>query len=243
VPSEQVVIVSGGSRGLGLEIVRHRIEAGDRVATFSRSLTPELKALAASVGEDVLFAESLDVTDYDAMGAWVRDAVHRFGRVDCLVNNAAVGQDSLLAHTRAEDITRIIRTNLEAPIVLTREVVRHMLVQRVRGRIVLITSIAARSGYAGLTVYGATKGGLEAFARALARELHGRVCVNCLAPGFFESEMSSVLAADQLDAIVRRTPTGRLVTSELLLAPLDLLLAPETNINGQTIVVDGGASI
>ena len=76
----------------------------------------------------------------------------------------------------------------------------------------------------------------------LARELQGRVLVNCLAPGFFASEMSSVLADEQLESIVRRTPTGQLTTAELLLAPLDLLLAPGTNLNGETIVVDGGAS-
>lgn len=225
-----------------MAIVRHRIELGDRVATFARTLTPELQALAADVGEEVLLARAIDGTDYGAVSSWVQKAAETFGRIDGLVNNAAVGQDSLVAHTSPIDVARIIRTNLEAPIVLTREVVRRMLVQRTPGRVVLITSIAAHTGYAGLTVYGATKSGLEAFARGLARELQGRVCVNCLAPGFFASEMSSVLASEQLDAIIRRTPTGRLTTSEHLLAPLDLLLAPDTNLNGETIVVDGGAS-
>jgi 3-oxoacyl-[acyl-carrier protein] reductase len=242
VSSSQVVLVSGGSRGLGLAIVRHRIALGDRVATFSRTRTPELDALAAEVGEDVLLARPIDALDFDAVMSWVRDVADAFGRIDGLVNNAAIGQDSLLAHTAPGEIARIVRTNLEAPIVLTREVVRRMLVQRTPGRIVFITSIAGRSGYAGLTVYGATKGALEAFARGLARELQGRVLVNCLAPGFFASEMSSVLADEQLESIVRRTPTGQLTTAELLLAPLDLLLAPGTNLNGETIVVDGGAS-
>jgi 3-oxoacyl-[acyl-carrier protein] reductase len=243
VSSSQVVLVSGGSRGLGLAIVRHRLELGDRVATFSRTPTPELEALAAEVGRDVLLTRCIDALDFDAVGRWVREMAEAFGRIDGLVNNAAIGQDSLLAHTAPNEISRIVRTNLEAPIVLTREVVRRMLVQRTPGRIVLVTSIAARSGYAGLTVYGATKGALEAFARGLARELKGRVLVNCLEPGFFASEMSAVLAAEQLESIVRRTPTGQLTTAELLLAPLDLLLAPDTNVNGATIVVDGGASV
>ena len=219
--------MTGGSRGLGLAIVRHRIESGDRVATLSRTVTPELQELVEGVGEDVLLARAVDATDYQAVSSWVGEAALAFGRIDGLVNNAAVGQDSLLAHTSPEDVARIVRTNLEAPIVLTREVVRRMLVQREPGRIIFITSIAAGSGYAGLTVYGATKGGLEAFARGLARELQGRVCVNCLAPGFFASEMSSVLAEEQLDAIVRRTPTGRLTTSELL-GRVELGLPPQT---------------
>jgi 3-oxoacyl-[acyl-carrier protein] reductase len=240
--AHRVVVVSGGSRGLGLEMVRHRVELGDRVATFSRSLSPELEELAADVGEEALFARALDATNYDAVASWVREVRDRFGRIDALVNNAAIGQDSLLAHTRPEHVSEMIRTNLEAPIVLTREVVRHMLVQSSVGHVVLVTSIAAHTGYAGLTVYSATKGGLEAFARALARELRGRVIVNCLAPGFFESDMSSVLGAEQLEAIVGRTPTGQLTTFDMLLGPLDLLLAPGTNVNGQTIVVDGGAA-
>jgi 3-oxoacyl-[acyl-carrier protein] reductase len=241
VPSERVIAISGGSRGLGLEIVRNRLEAGDRVATFARSITPELEQLVREAGEDFVFARALDSTDYGGVASWVRDVSDAFGRIDALVNNAAIGQDSLLVHTDPDRLSQIIRTNLEAPVVLTREVVRRMLVQPGLGRVVFITSIAAGTGFAGLTAYGATKGGLEAFARGLARELGGRVLVNSLAPGFFASEMSSVLAPEQLESIVRRTPTGRLATPEALLGPLDLLLTAD-DLNGQTIVVDGGAS-
>src|SRR5690606_33355404 len=112
------------------------------------------------------------------------------------------------------EVSRLLRINLEAPILLTRTVVRSMLRLRTPGRIVNVSSICASNGFPGLTVYSACKGGLDAFARSLLREVGGRIRVNTVAPGFFESEMSAVLAPDQRAAIVRRTPSGRLATFE-----------------------------
>lgn len=240
--SEKVILVSGGSRGLGGHIVRHLLEAGHRVATFARKRTSLMGELEQRYGEKIYFREA-EASDLNSLGILLSEMESRSGSIDALVNNAAIGQDHLLVHAAPEMIHRIILTNLEAPILLTRLVLKRMLLQDSGGRIVNISSICGQRGFTGLTVYSATKGALDAFTRSLAHEVSGRgILVNAIAPGFFESEMSSVLSPEQLTTIKRRTPTHQM-TNELNLMPvLDLLLFGNTNITGQTISVDGGVT-
>lgn len=242
VPASTAVVVSGGSRGLGLTCTRDLLGRGLKVAAFARTVTPELAVLATE-NPDTLLAGSVDITDQAAVSSFLREAAAAFGPLDGLVNNAAVGQDSLLLHTSADDVASIVDTNLIATLLLTRAFLRQAMAKGVRSRIVIITSICAQRGYSGLTAYAATKGGLEAAARTLAREMHGRALVNCVAPGFFASEMSSVLGTDELTTITRRTPTGALVEPENISPIVQMLLCDETNLNGQVITVDGGSSI
>jgi 3-oxoacyl-[acyl-carrier protein] reductase len=242
VPPATVVLVSGGSRGLGLAIVTDLLAQGIKVAAFARTVTPELDKLAAE-HPDRLHTGAVDITDVAACQDFVKQVETRFGPIDGIVNNAAVGQDSLHVHTPAEQIARIIETNLTAPLVLTRFVLRRMFAKGLRGRVVNVTSICGQRGYPGLVAYSATKGGMDAATRSLARELGGRVLANAVAPGFFASEMSAVLGPTQLDQIVRRTPTGHLTEPEQVVPVVRMLLRDNTNINGQVIVVDGAASI
>ncbi|QGF23589.1 SDR family NAD(P)-dependent oxidoreductase [Raineyella fluvialis] len=242
VPPAAVVLVSGGSRGLGLALVRMVLDSGAKVAAFARTITPELQVLADAF-PDRTYVAPVDITDVDAVTAFVKQATAKLGRIDGLVNNAAVGQDSMLMQTSPADIARIIGTDLTAPLVLTRAVLRGMIRRNGRGRIVMITSVGAQRGYAGLAAYAAAKGGLDAAMRTLAREMHGRVLVNSVAPGFFASEMSSVLGSEQLGAITRRTPSGRLVEPDNIVPITRMLLFDDTNLNGQVITVDGGSSI
>ncbi len=242
IPAANCVLVSGGSRGLGLAIVRDTLARGARVATFARTLTPELEDLAAE-HPDSLHVGTVDVTDAVGIATFIREAAVRLGPLDALVNNAAVGQDSLHIHTSPEQIAATVATNLTAPLLLTRAVLRHIMARGGRGRIVMVTSVCAQRGYSGLVTYSATKGGLDSAVRTLAREMHGRVLVNSVAPGFFASEMSSVLGQDQLGTITRRTPSGRLVEPDNILPLVGTLLFEDTNINGQVLTVDGGASI
>lgn len=237
-----VVVVSGGSRGLGLEIAADVVARGAKVAAFARSVTPELTALAEAHPGSVL-AGAVDVTDQGAVTAFLKEAERTLGPLDGLVNNAAIGQDSLHLHTSPERVAAIVATNLTAPLLLTRTVMRRMLARGTRGRIVMVTSVCAQRGYSGLVTYSATKGGLDAAMRTLAREMHGRMLVNSVAPGFFASEMSSVLGQTQLDTITRRTPSGRLVEPSNIVPVVRGLLFDDTNINGQVITVDGGGSI
>lgn len=237
-----VVLVSGASRGLGLALTEELLSDGLKVAAFARTVTPELADLTTKY-EGMAHVGSVDVTDEKASQAFVREAEEALGVIDGLVNNAAIGQDSLHVHTSAERIAEIVHTNLTAPLVLTRFVLRRLLAKGGTGRVVNVTSICAQRGYPGLVAYSATKGGMDAATRALARELGGRVLANAVAPGFFASEMSAVLGQTQLDQILRRTPSGRLTTPEDVVPVVRQLLLDNTNINGQVIVVDGAGSI
>lgn len=242
IPAATCVLISGGSRGLGLALVADALASGAKVATFARTITPELKELALQHPTE-LHAGSVDVTDTSAMSTFIRESAAKLGPIDALVNNAAIGQDSLHIHTSPERIAALVTTNLTAPLLLTRAVLRHILARGGRGRIVMVTSVCAQRGYSGLVAYSATKGGLDSAVRTLAREMHGRVLVNSVAPGFFASEMSSVLGQNELETITRRTPSGRLVEPENIVPVVRSLLFEDTNLNGQVLTVDGGSSI
>jgi len=240
---DRTVVVSGGSRGLGLYLVENLLGAGNRVGSFARSETAATGKLAREYPDRFHF-EAFDASDEPHLKGFVDRVVRKFGRVDGLINNAAIGQDDLLVHLSAERIGQIIAVNVMAPILLTRLVAKRMMRQTERGAIVNITSICGSRGYAGLSVYAASKGALEAFARAMARELgEAGITFNNVAPGFFASEMSSVLLPEQMETIRRRTPTGRLSREEDVLTAVDLLLSRVSNIQGQTVTIDGGISI
>lgn len=241
-PKASVVLISGASRGLGLAMVTDLLEQGVKVAAFARTVTPELEALAEQYPDTSHFG-SVDITDAKACQAFVKEVEAELGVIDGLVNNAAIGQDSLHVHTPADRIEQIINVNLTAPLVLTRFVLRRLLGKGRKGRVINITSICGQRGYPGLVAYSATKGGMDAATRSLAREFSGRVLANAVAPGFFASEMSAVLGSTQLDQILRRTPSGQMTTPEDVVPVVRMLLLDNTNINGQSIVIDGAGSI
>ena len=236
---DQSIIVSGGSRGLGLHLAERLLENGNRVATFARSRTGAMDRLSAQYGADFHFAEC-DAVDAPAIARFMADVVARFGAIDSVVNNAAIGQDQLLMHTDLETIRRIVDINIIGPTILTRAAIKRMLLQGA-GNICNISSICGSRGYAGLSVYAGSKGYLDAMMRALAREVgEAGILVNCVAPGFFESEMSSVLLPEQLATIKRRTPSGSLSNDENIFKVVDLVISGTTNMQGQVVCVDGG---
>ncbi len=236
---DQSIIVSGGSRGLGLHLVSRLLENGNRVATFARSRTPAMDGLSAGYGDAFHFTE-LDAVDVGGVNAFVADVADRFGAVDSVVNNAAIGQDQLLMHTDVDTIRRIVDINIVGPTLLTRAAIKRMMLQG-SGNICNISSICGSRGYAGLSVYAGSKGYLDAMMRALAREVgEAGININCVAPGFFESEMSSVLRPEQLATIKRRTPSGQLSNDENIFKVVDLVISGTTNMQGQVVFVDGG---
>lgn len=238
----KLILVSGGSRGLGSHIVEHLLGKGANVATFARRQTPFVEKMTNKYGGKFDFIES-DAMDLKTLGSFLDSVSEKANGIHGLINNAAIGQDHLLVHTSSDIIHNIISTNIEAPILLTRLALKKMLLQESGGRIVNISSICGLRGYNGLTVYSATKGAMDAFTRSLAHEVGSRgVLVNAIAPGFFESEMSSVLSREQLATIKRRTPTQTLTVDTQIIPILDMLLFEDINMTGQTVVIDGGAS-
>ncbi len=232
--TNKAIIVSGGSRGLGLHIVERLLEQGNRVATFARGRTPAMDTLAAAHGANFHFA-TLDAADADGVNAFVADVWERFGeRLDGVVNNAAIGQDQLLMHTDLAKIRQIVDINIVGPTLLTRAAIKRMLPQG-SGQIVSISSICGSRGYAGLSIYAGSKGYLDAMTRALAREVgEAGIFINCVAP---------VLRPEQLATIKRRTPSGQLSNDENIHRVVDLILSGTTNMQGQVVFVDGGITI
>jgi 3-oxoacyl-[acyl-carrier protein] reductase len=236
-------LVSGGSRGLGLAVVERLLERGDRVATFSRSGSESLAALAAKHPGRLLI-ESLDAADASALRGFVERAAAAFGSIDHCIANAAIAHEGVLATATDAEIDAMLAVNLRGSIVLVREAVRQMLVKAEHPSVTLVSSIVASHGSPGLAVYAATKAGLEGFARSLARELGPRgIRVNAVAPGFLETDLSASLSADNRSRIIRRTPLGRLGLPADVVGAVDFLSSPRAAfITGQVLTIDGGAS-
>ena len=240
--NRQVVLVSGGSRGLGLAVVEALLGQGHKVATFSRRATADTERLSAA--NPNCFASMVgDLGDPEAFPGLVRESEERLGPLTALVNNAGTLHEALLGRQPIEAIDRVINVNLRGTLLLTRQAIRGMMVRQ-RGRIVNISSIVSVSGYKGTAAYSATKGGIDAMTRALARELGGRnITVNSIAPGYMKTELTATIDLAQLRQIVRRTPLGRLGRVEDVVGLVLFLLSDAAAfISGQTIVVDGGLS-
>ena len=165
------------------------------------------------------------------------------GPIDVLINNAGIAYDGVLAGMPPEQIERLVGVNLTGALLLSRLVVRRMLLRNA-GNILNISSIIGIRGILGLAAYSATKGGLDAMTRALARELGSRnIRVNAIAPGYLETEMTHGLSEFQRDQVVRRTPLGRLgVPADVVGVVLFLLSPASAYMTGQTLVVDGGVT-
>lgn len=237
---QHIVLVSGGSRGLGLGIVTALLSAGHRVATFARRPSPEVQELLRRYPDTFVFLEC-DMSQPERFPGLVRDVEAKLGRLTALVNNAGIVNEELLARQNPDAIETLLDVNLRGPLLLTRQAIRGMMVAG-DGRVVNISSIVSVSGYKGTVAYSATKGGINAMTRALARELGGRgITVNTVAPGYMETELVKQMSAKHLDQIVRRTPLGRPGTVADVVGVVMFLLSDAAGfVSGQTIVVDGG---
>jgi 3-oxoacyl-[acyl-carrier protein] reductase len=242
-PDLKHILLSGGTRGLGLALVQALLEAGYAVSTFARRDSSELAELRGAYPLCLHFG-IVDVTGSDSLRMFVGEAVSRFGEVYGVINNSAVVQDGVLATLPEVEISRMLAVNLEGALRLSRLGIRSMLKRKRGGRILNVTSIIGLRGYTGLAVYSATKAGLDGVTRSLSRELGPRgITVNSIAPGYMQTDLSAGLAPEQLGQIERRTPLGRLATVAYVVPLAVFLLSSDAAmITGQTVMVDGGIS-
>jgi 3-oxoacyl-[acyl-carrier protein] reductase len=237
----KTVVVTGVSRGLGLAIAIRLAADGYRVLGMSRTKSEAYQDLMSRLEHDVEF-QPLDLSDIDSIAEVARAATRRSGPIYGLVNNAGVELSGVLATMREADIERVLRTNLLGPITLTKHIMRSMLAKG-EGRIVNVSSIVARAGFHGLSVYSATKAGLEGFTRSLSREAGKRnITVNCVAPGYMETDMTAGLPIDKLESVRRRAPLGLPRPDQVAAAVSYLMTAEACMVTGTVLTVDGGGS-
>jgi 3-oxoacyl-[acyl-carrier protein] reductase len=240
------VMVTGASRGLGLAIAQRLASQGYRVIGVSRTLSDEFRAAqdkAKADGTGALEHITFDLAQIDRIHELVSSSRRTHGKLYALVNNAATGTPGMLAIMPDFDIETLLRLNVNAPIVLTKFAVRHMIADG-GGRIVNVSSIIGFTGYNGLSVYGATKSAMLGFTRSLAREVgKSGVTVNAVAPGFMATEMTKSLDEGQRDQIARRSALGRLVEAEDVARAVEFLLGEGgRHITGTTMTIDAGST-
>jgi 3-oxoacyl-[acyl-carrier protein] reductase len=240
------VIVTGGSRGLGLGIARKLTGAGYRVIALARKENPELQAAmqeAELVNPGSFHFVPFDLVALEAIPDMVKSLRKNHGPIYGLVNNAGMSFDGSLAMMPVSRIEQLVRVNTVSPMVITKSVVRCMMADG-GGRIVNLSSITAFTGYSGLSVYSATKASLLGFSRSLAREV-GRmgINVNSVAPGFIDTDMTQGMKDEQRQQIERRSALKRLADLDDVANAVEFLLSDKAkNITGTVLTVDAGST-
>jgi len=239
------VIITGGSRGLGLGIARRLAEAGYRAITVARRTSDELTASQQETGH--LSFWPCDLADVDGLSGLVKSIRAEFGPVYGLVNNAGIGTSGILANMRTRDVERLVRLNTVSPMLLTKHVVRAMMADGAKGaggRIVNISSIVASTGFSGLSVYSATKASLIGFTKSLAREIGPLgITVNAVAPGFIDTAMTEEMSSSDRERVRRRSALGRLAGIDDVASAVEFLMGDKAgNITGTVLTVDAGGT-
>jgi 3-oxoacyl-[acyl-carrier protein] reductase len=238
------VIVTGGSRGLGLAIAGALSRADYQVISIARSETAEFRAAAeaaAREGQGALHFRSFDLAEVRNIGPLVHSLREDFGPLYALINNAGIGTHGLLTMMRDEELEQLVRLNTIAPLILTKYVLRSMMVEKA-GRIVNVASIVASTGASGLSAYAATKASLVGFTRSLAREVGPLgITVNAIAPGFLDTDMTREMTEEDRSRIEGRSALRRFAQTSDVAAAVEYLLSEKAkNITGTLLTIDAG---
>lgn len=239
------VVVTGASRGIGLAIAAKLANSGFHVIAVARTSGESLEAAmleaAARPGKISFFSQ--DLSQIDGLRESAREIKNRFGTIYGLVNNAGLGTSGMLANMHEIDIMRLTQLNVTSPLVLTKHLLRSMLVARA-GRIVNISSIVALTGYQGIAAYSATKSAMLGFTRSLAREVGGLgITVNAVLPGFTDTEMTGEMDGRARTKVANRAALKRLTSTADVANIVDYLMSDQAQgITGSALVVDAGAT-
>ena len=237
----QVALVTGASRGIGASIAMELARQGLKVIGTATTDAGAAKIREALAGFAACDGRTLDVTDGPASEALVDAVAKEYGGLHVLVNNAGITRDTLAMRMKDDDWDAVMDTNLKGVFRMSRAVMRTMMKQRY-GRIISITSVVGASGNPGQANYAAAKAGVAGMTRALARELGSRhITVNCVAPGFIETDMTAGLGEDQHKALLGQIPLGHLGKPSDIAHAVCYLASPQAAyVTGQELHVNGG---
>ena len=239
----QTAVVTGASRGIGRAIALELAACGANIAfNFQRS-DAEAGVLAAELKKQGVEARGskVDIRSFDEVRNWIEEVKNIFGRLDILVNNAGITRDKALMMMAPEDCQEVMATNLTGAFNAARACIITLMKQK-SGVIINIASVSGLMGLAGQTNYSSSKGGLIAFTKALAKEVAPfGVRVNCVAPGYIDTDMTARFKEEQKARILAQIPLGRMVRAEEVAQAVGFLAGPGGRyITGQVLVVDGG---
>jgi len=238
----KTIVVTGDSRGLGNKICDKLLESNFRVIGISRKVSENILELEKKYRREQYIHINFDLCLTEDIKDLYLQQIKEEGPIYGLVNNAGIAYDEIATNAKLEPIEKMFKINVFSSIMLTKYVLRDMLLHGTKGSIVHISSVCAHTGYKGLSMYSATKAAIEAFSKTVAREFGSRkIRSNCVAPGFMETDMSKTLNSEQKDRIYLRTSLKEETNLESVSNTVKFLLSEESySITGQVIHVDNG---
>lgn len=237
----KVVLVTGVSKGLGLELLKSLLEDDNMVYGISRSYNNELKTLKEIYGSKFIHLE-YDLGSNETikkLSEYIRENKIKF---DSFINNAAMAYDDIITNANFDKLDLMFKTNVLNPIMITKLILRNFILNKTKGNIIHISSISVHTGYKGLSMYASTKGALEAFSKNTSREW-GEMGIrsNCIVAGFMETEMSKTLSDEQKKRIYNRTSLKKETSKESVVKTIQFIISDSSkSITGQNIFVDSG---
>ena len=239
----KVALITGATRGIGKEIALELAANGFDIAVNYRNEQAGMEELKKEIEKNNVRCEFVkaDVANFEDCESMVKETIEKFGKIDVLVNNAGITKDGLIMRMKKEDFESVIDVNLTGTFNVTRNVIPHMLKQR-SGRIINVSSVVGVAGNAGQTNYSASKAGIIGFTKSLAKEVASRnILVNAIAPGFIDTDMTSVLSDAVEEGINAQIPLKRMGTPKEVAKVVKFLSSEDSSyVTGQVINIDGG---